>query len=285
MTYSLDDTQTDTLTDTHPAPRHDTLPGMAYGPDMIDTSGLRAVIPALIARIAVMINPNGVQRGALSRLWEARRLFAQTYRAEAYNLKMWLIKAVQRDPDWQRQVRHDLGGEPALTRWDKRYAKMMAGATPAARKAANIKAATPLRKKARRRTDRHEMFCLAAVSQMGSQKDSQEDSNGETYAAHSAPYPAKPRDAFISIRQPKPIPLTPDQLRVPEPPKGAAPHEAGTDRIAATGSTGNAPHLTRQTIMADWQRIFDTYTLLNFKVMNLDLMINVSVCRRMPLRI
>lgn len=269
---------------------HDTLPGLPSGPDRIDTSELRALIPALIAQIAAMVCPAGVERGALSRLWEARRLFADLFRAEVHNLSLRLISAMQADRVWQAQVLEDLGGEAALQRWDKRYAKMMdAGEAepksepkpepkpePDTQTEQKLEHQTKTtRAPAKLRTDRHDMFRLAPLSK-----------KTERTQPSRSPMAFGIRDAAIKMKRPKPIALTPDQLRMPELVKlsensdvieGEAPL-----RVYAAGSSNN-PHLTREAILAAWERIFGYYTLFNFKIMNLDLMITVPVCRQNPL--
>ena len=43
-------------------------PQFPCGPEIWDTSALRAVIPALIARLFTLFSPEGIQRGAMARL-------------------------------------------------------------------------------------------------------------------------------------------------------------------------------------------------------------------------
>ena len=265
---------------------HDTLPGLPCGPDRIDTSELRALIPALIAQIAAMVCPAGVERGALSRLWEGRRLFADLFRAEVHNLSLWLTSAMQADRVWQAQVLEDLGGEAALQRWDKRYAKMMdAGeaepksepkpepATQTEPKPENL--TKPPRARAKTCTDRHDMFRLAPLSKK----------TDRTQPSRS-PMIFGIRDAAIKMKRPKPIALTPDQLRLPELVSRDENHGTINGELPQSMTStrnSNNPHLTREAIMAAWERIFGYYTLFNFKIMNLDLMITVPVCRQNPL--
>lgn len=249
------------------------LPGMPSGPDMIDTSGMRAVLPALIARICTMLNPAGVERGALSRLWEARRMFISVYRAEVYNLMRWLINTMQGDKAWQRQVREDLGGEAALLRWDKRYAKIMAGDAPAPRTTSLSNREKAGRKRRKILTDRYNMFCLAKITKAATRK-----------SAYKAPLFTPLRNAAIRVAPLKPIPLTPDQLRVPMTCKAddSAAHQTHVckDVTAPSGASQNMPKLTRADIMKARDTVFHYYGLFNLNIMHLDVEITLELIRR-----
>lgn len=293
MTY-LPDTSPQNSSTPHPV-----LPGLPCGPDTVDTSGLRAIIPALIARIATMVCPDGVERGALSRLWEARRLFATLFRAEQYNLGKWLNHAMQADPDWQTQVREDLGGEEALARWEARLeqSQIEPADSPAAKPARGPARANTVSKGVR--TDRHNLFRLAPIM------------TGKPKTAHrGAPLFTPGRNAWISISRPAPIPLTPDQLRprvrqahhglqssgiVQEDRASVHPVDNSVDKqvynpannygdnIAQIPPRTDFPSPTRQVIMAAWDYIYDRYCLFNYKIMDLDLMMTIPICRRMPM--
>lgn len=254
------------------------LPGLPYGPDIIITSGMRAVLPGLILRILAMINPEHVERGALARLWEARRMFASVYRTEVYNLRMWLINTMTRDREWQSQVREDLGGEAALKRWDKRYARMRSGETPeepkrpaATTNAAAIRSPSTSRKSSKVRTDRYNLFRLAKISNAKNQP-----------RANTPPSFTPSRVAWLAFPKPPLIPLTPDQLREPKPVTVEHYGEDGVKTAILSGSTHNMPTPTRPAIMARWHQIRHKYALFNFKIMNLDLMINSYTCRQWP---
>lgn len=217
-----------------------------------------------------MISPQGIDRGALARLWEARRLFASVYRAEVYNLQVWLIKTMRADKAWQRQVREDLGGEAALTRWDQRYAKLQAGEAALPHPVVSIKASgkKPKRRarkqKRKRLTDRHNMFCLASVSA--------ETSKVKKKRAYKRPLFTPVRDAYITLNRPKPIPLTPDDLREPVPSRVQERAEA-CEGLCMSDRPANTPRLTRHAIMENWYKIFDVYGVCNLNIMMLDLAI------------
>ncbi len=92
-------------------------------PEIIDTSALRGLIPRLFAQLMEMLSNGQRPRGTISHLWHIRRQLRALYKAEKHNFCLWLTRALKADPEWQAQVREDLGGEAALARGEKRAAK------------------------------------------------------------------------------------------------------------------------------------------------------------------
>lgn len=184
------------------------LPGLPLGPRMIDTAPLRMNIPHLIAQIYAAVRISGAQRGMLKRLREARRMFAQLYRAEKANFTAWLTGAMQADPVWQAQVREDLGGEAALQRWDARYERMLASLDAEPREPKTPQTlqtsgtARTNRPRAQTLTDRHGLFRLARLTTIP-----------PTLHRFRGPRAPSPRKMTIDLRPLRPIALSPDQLR------------------------------------------------------------------------
>lgn len=240
------------------------LPGMPSGPDVIDTTGMRAVLPALIIRIFAMLRPEGIERGALSRLLEVRRMFLSVYQAEVYNIKLWCLKSMKADRNWQRQVREDLGGEAALLRWDKRYAKMMANDKPEGRAARKAVLETARRKKSKVKTDRFNVFRLAPVSQATDRK--------------MVDRPSQLRCSYrpVAVRLPciKPIPLTPDDLREPARSTPTVFDTPGQKAAEVDSAINNAPILSLEDILNALNRLRRRYEDFHLNITYLDVEIS-----------
>lgn len=253
------------------------LPGMPLGPDVIDTSVMRSILPALVLRVFIMVKPDFIERGALSRLWEARRMLACVYRTEMHNFKTWLMKTLQSDAAWRREVREDLGGEAALARWDRRYAKMMAdteSVTPKDKtpKAPPVRSNRPASKV---RTDRRKLFRLAKITR-----------DKPRVNRYVPPLFPLPRDAALHFARAPLIPLTPDQLRDKQAAKARLPYsEKGFLLAELDGATNNAPTYTPYAILTAWRRLYHAYGLFNFKIMNIDLALHVPSIQRDPIPI
>lgn len=239
------------------------LPGMPCGPDIIDTSRMRAILPGLIWQVFMMVKPGFIERGARARFQEARRLFLSVYRAEICNLKTWLLKALKVDANWRRTVCEDLGGEAALARWERRYAKMMAEEGPQESSAWQSVKPDPLeaskRRKKKARTDDYHIFRLAKISKTA----------WPSYTNLRPAYPPLGRPALY-VGWPPPIPLTPDQLRGPviEAPSYG---EKSFTQDDPGSAPDNAPRLTGEAIWQAWRKLHYAYVMFSLKVTKVDL--------------
>lgn len=308
MTYLPDDTHTYSR-DTYPPYPVLQLPGWRWEPGMIDTVPLRLRLSALMAQAAAMVSPERVKHGARARLQKARRVFVQLFRAETHNVAIKLVKAMQANPLWQAQVRKDLGGEAALARWDKRYARRLSKQMDAEYVATEImstgimapkqketedkktneravpcdrgRSHTPRenRKPWRPVTDRHNIFRLASLRTETCRAK-------PSYRFRSAmPHKDVPRKRVAAPLCPlAPIPLRPDQLR---PPQREAEREEATgpnrDNSAGLAAINKAPALSRRDITAWWAHLVDAYSRLNDRIMDMHGMISLPPTRRNPL--
>ncbi|MGJ8563620.1 MAG: hypothetical protein ACSHXY_08705 [Alphaproteobacteria bacterium] len=244
-------------------------PQFPCGPEIWDTSALRAVIPALIARLFTLFSPEGVQRGAMSRLWDIRRMIVQLHRAEAFNFTTWLIRSMQSNRAWQTQIREDLGGEPALQRWERRREKMLAPPSESVDIVNPQTVKEPEKRKASKpKKDRYGLFRLASLSR-------------ETVKAPSLrlPIPSLPRNAGASLLWPKPIGLTPDQLRPPE--VACSPNGNDIEGSADTrvSQNPNTPSLTREALIKIWERLHAQHSEWNHRLMIAGIMMTTPPIR------
>lgn len=251
------------------------LPGMPYGPDILDTSAMRSVLPALIVRVFAMLRPEGIERGALARLWEVRRMFISVYKAEVYNIKLWFLGAMQANRDWQRQVREDLGGEAALARWDKRYAKMKAGETAKESPAPKPVRDTSRRTKRKVKTDRFYLFQLAPI-----RKDT-----ARTPSVRPPQYRCSYRPAAIHLGLIGPIWVRPDQLRETASPSRVPFAEPGQRVSELSCSSNNAPSLSLEDIINAKNKIINCYRCFNLNILHLDIEINFPARPKDPIPI
>lgn len=249
------------------------LPGMPTGPGMIDTSRMRAVLPVLILRVFAMLRPEGVKRGAWSRLWEVRRMFLSVYKAEIYNFRLWCLNAMKADEIWKRQVREDLGGDAALIRWNKRYARMIAGDRQKQRVSTRPRTRQYCPEKTKVKTDRLGLFRLAPVSRNA----------GLVIDDRLPHYHCFQPIAAIEIAQIKPIPLIPDDLHEPS---CSSRMPVTEQRIPdLTGTSDNVPKLSLDAIIGARNKVIGGALAFNLNIAYLDLEINFSPKRLDPIPI
>ncbi len=233
-----------------------TFPG---GPEVIDTQALWGLIPGLFAQLHALFTPQRVARGAISRIWEIRARLQSLYRAEKSNFRLWLIRALKADPAWKAQVRRDLGGDAAMTRWEQRFNKL--NTTPAAA-SPHIVAQNPVAQVRSPdqtprpvKTDRSGLFRLAAIFR----------------PAEAAQRPPRPslyaqRDVACLFYRPGAFSITPDDLR---------PAVAKTAQIG----NSNAPAPNRRRILQIWQGLHLALLEWNFQLILADVATVVPACR------
>ena len=122
------------MTDFNPAPT-DTLPATPSGhrpavtsfpaaDGITDTQTFRALMPVWTAQLMAFFTHDRVLRGAATRIRALIRTLKALHKTETENYAAWMVRAMTTDPEWQAQVRSDLGGEPALAAWEARRAHL-----------------------------------------------------------------------------------------------------------------------------------------------------------------
>ncbi len=174
--------------------------------EIIDTAPLRGVITGLFAQLMTLFSGGGAARGAATRIWHIRRQLRALYRAEKFNMSVWLVRALKNDAAWQAQVREDLGGDAAMVLWEQRLETRLetreAPAAPQRPRPAHPCANVRPRKAARLKTDRRGLFRLAPLPR--SQRKPQKST------PRFAPMGRSAASVFL---WPAPIALTPADLR------------------------------------------------------------------------
>lgn len=239
--------------------------GFPGGPGLIDTSEIRAVIPGLIAHLFTLFSPQGTERGAMARLWEIRGMLCQLHRFEKFNFGTWLTRSMQSDPAWQAQTREDLGGEAALLKWEHRRETLLEKAAGEEEMPVPIKAPTITERKKRKPSkpveDRYGLFRLASLSALSPIRPLQ------------LCRPSLPRTVCAALRRPRPIGLTPDQLRPTETPAQMMNSEDVEE------PTPNLPRLTRDMLIKLWDRLHAQHQDWNRRLTIADMMISTPDLR------
>lgn len=233
------------------------------GPEIIDTQALWTLIPGLFAQLAAMFTPDHVARGAATRTRELGTQLQMLYKTEAANFKMWLTRALKADPEWQAEVREDLGGDAALARWNLRREKLLNAPEPQnqtsepkpERKVPTAAQNKPARPPRGIKTDRRGLFRLASLRRPHP-------------PSHRAVNSAPPRlQATTSVfKHPGLISLTPDDLR-PASPEAAAPRPANTQ-------TPSRAH-----VLGIWERLHVQLMVWNYHLIMADVGLKVPACR------
>ncbi len=228
------------------------------GPEIIDTAPLRHLITALFAQIWTMFSPEKAARGTASRVYEIRRALFALYKAEKRNFCQCLLSALRADPEWQAQVRRDLGGDAAMTRWVRRGEKL-ANPEPKPQDMVKVPAMTALKPRNVRPasgilTDRNGLFRLAPHS-----RNSQKSKPVDAVRTPSL------KATSLTPLSPKPIALTPNDLRPPK----VKPHSSGT----------NTPKLDRRQIVHIWRNLQSHLLVWNYHLVMADVAINLPSLR------
>jgi hypothetical protein len=191
------------------SPARDIPLSFPQGQDISDTGRLRVMMPIFIAQLFSMFSIEAVQRGAIARMWKIRQALRGLYRAERQNFDAAITSAMQANPVWQSRVRHDLGGEKALTAWEARQVKLQQGSE--CEKPGKPQTSSNIPKSAGRKsnalkakilTDRTGLFRLAGHTKR------------QQHTPHEIPaYRMSFRNVAIAFQSHKPIALTPEHLR------------------------------------------------------------------------
>lgn len=234
---------TDALPST-PSGHRSTAANFPVTEGITDTQTYRAFMPIWIAQLMRFFTKETVLRGAATRIRALVRTLKALHKTETANYAAWMVQAMKADPDWQSQVRDDLGGEAALLAWEARHARINAPERATTQTTESPATPTQSGDTSSVKTDRHGLFCLAPVE-------------GPARSAPTRPqaYVYRPYAIGFYLRMPKPVPLTPDDLRV----------------SSVVDEPRNVPVLTCQQIRNIWDRIHLDHTYWNYDLVIADL--------------